>query len=413
MESIKSIFRVGYGPSSSHTIAPSRAATIYIDQIKRSNIVKSGCKVVVELQGSLAATGKGHHTDDAIIKTFEQLLPGVELIVEWNSDFTPNYHPNGMMLKVVDGETIVDSWQIYSVGGGAIEEDSSNRRLPDHISIYPKRRMSDILQWCRDGGRNLWEYVEECEGKEIWSFLREIWMEMKATIEKGLKTEGVLTGPLHVQRKAASYYTKAQMSVADIKNKGIIFSYALAVSEENASCGRIVTAPTCGASGVLPAILYFGHTVQHQNEERILRALAIAGLVGNIVKTNGSISGAEVGCQGEIGTACAMGSAAMAYLLGGSASQIEYAAEMGIEHHLGLTCDPVLGYVQIPCIERNAFAADTARESAVYACFSDGAHKVSFDNVVKTMVETGKDMQSKYRETGLGGLARYWEDLES
>jgi len=247
--------------------------------------------------------------------------------------------------------------------------------------------------------------VKECEDPDIWDYLKEVWDTMKESVQRGLEQEGVLPGPLNLRRKASTYYIRATGYKASLQSRGLVFAYALAVSEENASGGKIVTAPTCGSCGVMPAVLYHLAKSREFSEMRILRALATAGLIGNIVKQNASISGAEVGCQGEVGVACAMASAAANQLFGGSPAQIEYAAEMGFEHNLGLTCDPVMGYVQIPCIERNAFVAQKAREAALYALFSDGRHMVSFDDVVKTMMETGRDMQAKYRETSLGGLA--------
>jgi len=399
MQSIKTIFKVGLGPSSSHTIGPGRAAEMFLE--KHPSVKKFR----VTLYGSLAATGKGHNTDKAIEKI---LKSDVEIV--WKEDIELPMHPNGMLFEAFDDNNkVIDSWEVYSVGGGALKDTLNT--FQDSPDIYPMTTMNDILNWCKTEGRSFWEYVEKVEGPEIWVFLADIWKIMQETIETGLDNEGVLPGPLRVIRKASSYHTKANMAAFDIKTKGTIFSYALAVAEENANGGRIVTAPTCGASGVLPAALYFAYKNQGISESRILRALAIAGLIGALVKTNASISGAEVGCQGEIGTACSMASGAMAYLLGGTPAQVEYAAEMGIEHYLGLTCDPILGYVQIPCIERNAFAADKARESAIFAFFSDGAHKIPFDQVVQTMLETGRDMQSNYRETSKGGLARTWKPL--
>lgn len=401
MKSIQYIYKIGYGPSSSHTIGPSRAAKIYKKNFPDAH------KYLVTLYGSLALTGKGHATDEAIVKSLK--LENVKFI--WNEEENLPHHPNGLTFETVDKEgTAGNKWEVYSIGGGDLFDH--NQLIKETPDVYDLTSMNEILKWCRKNGRTMWEYVELCEGKGIWDYLAEIWKIMKKTIKKGLDAEGVLPGPLNVSRKALTYYTKAQITSGGIKDKGMIFALALAVAEQNASGGKLVTAPTCGASGVLPAVLYFTQKNQNLPDSRILRALAVAGLIGNLVKTNGSISGAEVGCQGEIGTACAMAAGAASYLIGGSPAQIEYAAEMGIEHHLGLTCDPVGGYVQIPCIERNAFAADTARESAVYALFSDGAHKVSFDSVVKTMVETGRDMQAAYRETGKGGLARNWTPLE-
>ena len=401
MQSIRDIFKVGFGPSSSHTIGPGRAAKMFMD--KHPDIPQ----FKVTLYGSLAATGKGHGTDTAIQK--ETGDKPVEIV--FKDDVELPHHPNGMMFEALNDEgKSIDQWTVYSVGGGDLEDDGS--MLPEAPEVYEMSTMTEILNWCRDNGRSFWEYVEIREGKEIWEFLAEIWNTMQETIKAGLANEGVLPGDLHVARKASAYYVKAQNSSGDVRAKGLLYSYALAVAEENSGGGKVVVAPTCGSSGVLPAALYVAQENKGIPEARMLRGLAVAGLIGNIVKTNGSISGAEVGCQGEIGTACAMAAGAIAYLYGGTPAQIEYAAEMGFEHYLGLTCDPIGGYVQIPCIERNAFAADNAHECAVYAMFSDGAHKITFDLVVETMLETGRDMQAAYRETGKGGLARNWTELK-
>jgi len=234
---------------------------------------------------------------------------------------------------------------------------------------------------------------------------------MKEAIAEGLEQEGVLPGTLKVARKASTYYVKANNVGLVFGQIGLAFAYALAVSEQNASGGKVVTAPTCGSCGVLPAVLMFLQKQYNFSDKRILNALATAGLIGNLIKTNASISGAEVGCQGEIGTACAMAAGAAIQLLGGSPAQIEYAAEMGLEHHLGLTCDPIGGYVQIPCIERNAVAAARALECASYSMFSDGKHRIPFDTVVETMNITGRDLQASYRETSTGGLAKEWSKI--
>jgi L-serine dehydratase len=265
--------------------------------------------------------------------------------------------------------------------------------------------MTDILVWCRKTGKSLWQYVYDHESVE--PYLEEVWEAMKDSIKRGLRTEGPLPGGLKLRRSAAAYYIKAQNSKGFLQRLQLISAYALAVSEENACGGTIVTAPTCGSAGVLPAVLYSLQKRYKIKDQRIYHALAIAGLIGNIVKTNGSISGAEVGCQGEVGVACAMAAAAATQLLGGSNHQIEYAAEMGLEHHLGLTCDPVGGLVQIPCILRNVVGAMRAIDCASFVLLTDGRHRISFDQVIKTMVETGKDLQSKYKETSLGGLAKY------
>ena len=400
MKTIREIFRIGYGPSSSHTMGPRKAAEIFLEHHP------DAAKYQAHLYGSLSATGKGHLTDAAII----DVIPSVEIV--WHDEFLP-FHPNGMRFCAWnENGDLLDEWTVYSVGGGALAEDptSSPHRLiasspSGEASIYPLTRLSDIKDYCNKMGWDYWEYVEHYEGKEIWDYLREVWQVMREAVERGLDHEGVLPGPLHLRRKAASYYIKVAGYKDNLRTRGLVFSYALAVSEENASGGKIVTAPTCGSCGVLPAVLYHTWRSRDFSETRILHALATAGLIGNVVKENASISGAEVGCQGEVGVACAMASGAVNQLFGGTLSQIEYAAEMGLEHHLGMTCDPVCGLVQIPCIERNAFAAARALDSNMYAAFSDGTHSVSFDRVVDVMKQTGHDLPSLYKETSQGGLA--------
>lgn len=359
----------------------------------------------VTLYGSLAATGKGHMTDVAILDTLTPIAP-VEII--WKPTVFLPFHPNGMkfVAKNDDGR-IVDEWTVYSVGGGQIAEEGDRRGESEEI--YQMGTLSEILEWCDRTGRTYWEYVEECEGPEIWDYLDLVWQTMRQAVERGLDREGVLPGPLGLRRRAATYHVRASGYKSNLQSRGLVFAYALAVSEENASGGEIVTAPTCGSCGVLPAVLYHLQKSRDFSNARIHRALATAGLIGNIVKHNASIAGAEVGCQGEVGVACAMAAAAANQLFGGSPAQIEYAAEMGLEHHLGMTCDPVCGLVQIPCIERNAYAAARALDANLYSAFTDGAHRVSFDRVVEVMKQTGHDLPSIYKETGEGGLARTWK----
>ncbi len=383
-------------------MAPRRAAEMF----SRRN---PDCKSFrVTLYGSLAATGRGHLTDVAILDVL-QPLGEVQLVWE-PSRFLP-FHPNAMRYEALDesGNT-TDDWTVYSVGGGALAEE--NRAPIESADIYPLTKLSDILEWCRENGRAFWEYVELYEGKEIWVFLSKIWRVMREAVERGLETEGVIPGPLNLERRATRYNVRASGYKQSLQSRGLIFSYALAVSEENASGGRIVTAPTCGSSGVLPAVLYHLWKTREFSEARICRALATAGLIGNIVKHNASISGAEVGCQGEIGVACAMAAAAANQLFGGTPAQIEYAAEMGLEHHLGMTCDPICGLVQIPCIERNAYAAARALDSNLYSMYTDGHHRVSFDHVVEVMKQTGHDLPSIYKETGEGGLAKHYNSTK-
>lgn len=398
MESISEIYRIGTGPSSSHTMGPRKAAQLFKESVPQA------VRFNVDLYGSLAATGKGHLTDKALE---DVLSPAGEVTINWLADTVLDYHTNGMKFTAYDKDGNVLSEKIvFSVGGGKIVwQDEIESGESSVKSIYPMKRISDILEWCEKTGRTYWEYVDDCEGEWIWDYLHEVWEVMKAAVERGLEAEGVLPGGLGVRRKAVSYYMKASGYSSNLKSRGLVYSYALAVSEENASGGMIVTAPTCGSCGVLPAVLYHLYLSRGFSEKRILRALATAGIFGNVVKTNASISGAEVGCQGEVGVACAMDAAAASQLFGGSPAQIEYAAEMGLEHHLGLTCDPVCGLVQIPCIERNAYAAARALDSNLYASFSDGVHSVSFDRVVSVMKQTGHDLPSVYKETSQGGLA--------
>lgn len=401
MESLKEIFRIGKGPSSSHTMGPQRAATIFAERHPET------ARFEVTLYGSLAATGKGHMTDKAIIDVLKQVAP-VE--ITWEPDIFLPYHPNGMLFRAFnDSQDLLDEWTVYSVGGGALSEGKATGDFFQKESVYDLHTLKDIQAWCEHHGRGYWEYVKQCEGDDLWDYLREVWKTMQAAVERGLDSEGALPGPLNLARKAPNYYIKARGYKPSLQSRGMVYSYALAVSEENASGGTIVTAPTCGACGVVPAVLYHLSKGHDFSETKILHALATAGLFGNIVKYNASISGAEVGCQGEVGVACAMASAASCQLFGGSPSQIEYAAEMGLEHHLGMTCDPVCGLVQIPCIERNAFAACRALDAQLYASFSDGSHRVSFDRVVEVMKQTGHDIPSLYKETSAGGLAKDYQ----
>ena len=398
MKSLRELYRIGKGPSSSHTMGPQCAAQLFLERCSNASSYE------VTLYGSLAATGKGHMTDVAIE---EVLHPHHTVSIIWKPQVFLPFHPNGMKFvgRDVNGD-IIDEWTVYSIGGGALSDGTDGHDELGASEVYDLNKMSDIQSWCYDNGRSFWEYVEKCEDKEIWDYLKTIWKTMKEAILRGLDHEGVLPGPLNLPRKAATYYTKAKGYRASLQSRGLVYAYALAVSEENASGGTIVTAPTCGACGVLPAVLYHMQEAHGMSEQRILRALATAGLVGNIVKHNASISGADVGCQGEVGVACAMASAAACQLFGGSPAQVEYAAEMGLEHHLGMTCDPVCGLVQIPCIERNAFAAARALDADLYASFSDGHHSVSFDKVVEVMRQTGHDLPSLYKETSEGGLAK-------
>ncbi|WP_432736250.1 L-serine ammonia-lyase [Maridesulfovibrio sp. FT414] len=395
MESLRELYRIGVGPSSSHTMGPKFAAEKFLKKNPDAPSFR------VTLFESLAATGKGHLTDWAVLSVLGE--ERTELI--WKAEEKMPEHPNGMYFEALDADGgISDSWKVYSVGGGAIREEGAPA-LSAGV-VYSLSTIADIMAHCEEKGITYWEYVVKCEGSEIWDFLREIWQVMDASLERGLDAEGVLPGSIGLRRQAKSYYRRTRLAGADMQFTGMTTAYALAVSEENAAGGKIVTAPTCGSCGIVPAVLKYLQRIHDLKENDIIRALATAGLFGNVIKTNASISGAEVGCQGEVGSACAMASAAATQLMGGTLRQIEYAAEMGLEHHLGLTCDPVDGLVQIPCIERNACAATRALARAQMSILSDGTHRIPFDEVVAVMRETGHDLPSLYRETSGGGLAK-------
>ena len=418
MKSIGNLYKIGKGPSSSHTMGPFKAIRHYMKSHP------DALSLNVTLFGSLAATGKGHLTDIAIEEAFStwrktekeslqgKYRRGGKVTIEWKPKENLPQHPNGMEVAAVnlDGSEC-DRWTYYSIGGGDIVCVENPIESTDEGALYDMTTMTDILNWCNRTGKSYWEYVEEREGKdsELWQHLELVWKVMKEAVERGIEQEGVLPGPLSLRRKALSYHVRSIGQGDTFKTRGLVFSYALAVSEENAAGGTIVTAPTCGSCGVLPSVLYHMQTRYGVSDTRIIRALATCGLIGNIVKFNASVSGAEVGCQGEVGVACAMAAAAVAQLMGGSPSQIEYAAEMGLEHHLGLTCDPVCGLVQIPCIERNAYAAARAFDAGIYALYTDGRHRVSFDQAVRVMKKTGHDLPSLYKETSEGGLATEWK----
>ncbi|MBN2597733.1 L-serine ammonia-lyase [Labilibaculum sp.] len=393
MESIKELYRIGYGPSSSHTMGPRKAAEQFLLRHPKAD------KFEVTLFGSLAATGKGHLTGVAIEKVFEER----DLNLIWKPEEFLKKHPNALRFKAFSAsDGLIEEWTAYSIGGGAIIDDNTELSAQN---IYGLTTMDAILEWCKINKKQLWEYVELMEGESIWDYLDEVWTAMKKAVKRGMNKEGELPGGLELERKSHSYQLKAKTLSGPMRKRSMLYSFALAVSEENSSGGVIVTAPTCGACGVLPAVLYYHKKFYKFGKKDVLKALATAGLIGNLVKTNASISGAEVGCQGEVGTACAMASGAATQLHGGTVYQVEYSAEMGLEHHLGLTCDPVLGLVQIPCIERNVFAAARALNHNTYALLSDGRHRISFDQVTETMMKTGLDLPYTYKETSLGGLA--------
>lgn len=402
MKSIKDIYKIGKGPSSSHTMGPFKSVRHYVNHHTEAK------ELHVTLYGSLAATGKGHLTDWACEDAFRD----GKVHIEWQPKENLPVHPNGMKVSVCNADgSLDDTWTYYSIGGGDIVCIECPLETEGSSEVYELTTLSDIMDWCNANGKSYWEYVEENEGRNsgVWEHLEKVWKTMRDAVERGIDQEGALPGPLNMRRKASSYFIRAEGYSDVLRTRGLIFAYALAVSEENACGGTIVTAPTCGSCGVLPSVLFHMQKFYNFSNQRILRALATAGIVGTVVKYNASVSGAEVGCQGEVGVACAMAAAAAAQLMGGSPSQIEYAAEMGLEHHLGLTCDPVCGLVQIPCIERNAYAAARALDASIYSLYTDGRHRVSFDKAVKVMKETGKDLPSLYKETSEGGLAKELE----
>lgn len=399
MQSLKELYKIGMGPSSSHTMGPRKAA----DAFNRAYPSAESFRAV--LYGSLAATGKGHLTDFAIKEAFYPK----PVIIEWEyNTFLPK-HPNAMRFEALDKAGHIMGAQVaYSIGGGDVRTDETFGQ--EINNIYPHKSMAEILQYTSDKRMLLWEYVEEFEGADIWQYLGTIWKTMQTTMNRGLEKRGVLPGSLNLERKARRYLYKAENSPQYLRRMNNLFSYALACSEENAAGGVVVTAPTCGSCGVVPAVCRLIQEICEFEDTTILHALATASLFGNMAKANASISGAEVGCQGEVGVACAMAAAATCQLEGGDNRRIAYAAEMGLEHHLGLTCDPVDGLVQIPCIERNALAASRALDCATYALMSDGDNRVSYDDVLATMMQTGLDMNKDYRETARGGLARFFKE---
>ena len=393
MESIRKIYRKGYGPSSSHTMA-THAAVLQFKE-KHPNVASFR----VTLYGSLAATGRGHRTDKAL----QDGAAPIPVEIVWRPDKVLPFHTNGMYFEALnaDGNTI-DDWTIYSVGGGALANETMHEA---DDQVYSMSTLAEILPYIEREGLTYWEYVEQCEGEGIWEYLQDMWQVMQKTINEGLQAEGVIPGGLHLRSKARQYYVRASSYKPSLQSRALVIAYALATSERNAVGSYIVTAPTCGSSGVLPAVLYHLKKSHDFTDTEILRAMATAALFANVIKNNASLSGAEVGCQGEVGSACVMAAVAANQLFGGSPQQIEYAAEMAMEHNLGLTCDPMCGLVQIPCIERNAMAALRALDINIYAMMSDGKHIISFDKVVRTMKRTGHDLPSLYKETSMGGLA--------
>ncbi len=395
MKSIRYIFKIGYGPSSSHTMGPAAACTEFYKQ----NSFADSFKVV--LYGSLAKTGKGHGTDNVIKKCFHS--KEVEILFDVKTEDIP--HPNTMDIFAVKNGNLSERTRVMSVGGGSIEYENGYKETELDNASYSS--FTEIADYCEKKDISLWEYVLKTEKDDITDYLYGSWLAMKNSIENGLKDTGELPGGLKVAKKAKQLYSQHHIDeTPQTSENRRVCAYAFAVSEQNASGEKIVTAPTCGASGVVPAVLYYFQQKRGFSDDDIVQALGVAGLIGNLIKHNASISGAECGCQAEIGSACAMASAALAQLFGLNIDQIEYAAEIAIEHHLGLTCDPIKGLVQIPCIERNAVAAMRAINAVSLSNFLSDTRKISLDDVIKTMKETGINIARQFRETSEGGLAK-------
>lgn len=394
MESLKELYKIGRGPSSSHTMGPEKACKIF----QKHNPEADRFEAI--LYGSLSKTGVGHGTDKVIKVTFEP----TPCDVIFNNDEIELPHPNTMDLIAYKDGIEIKRIRVLSVGGGKVE--IVGYKNVDPPKIYDLSTFSEIAEHCKKNHMRLWQYVEEVEGIEIRDYLLKIWNQMKLSIHIGLETEGVLPGGLNVKRKAKKLYSHQHIDEsAQTKENRVVSAYAFAVSEQNADGEVIVTAPTCGSAGVMPSVLYYQQMKRGYTDLEITRALETGGIIGNLIKTNASISGSECGCQAEIGTACAMASAALGELFGLETDKIEYAAEIAIEHHLGLTCDPICGLVQIPCIERNAVAAMRAINAVSLASFLSDTRKISVDEVIEVMRMTGKDIPGRYRETAEGGLA--------
>lgn len=398
MKSIREIYKIGKGPSSSHTMGPERAAKLFRDEHPDADAFQ------VILYGSLSKTGVGHGTDRVI----RQVLSPTPTEIVFSQEPQPNSHPNTLDFIALKNGQQMDSLRVESIGGGDIR--IPGRQDVTGEEIYPENSFAEIADFCKWRYINtLSEYVEMNEGPEIWDFLMEVWQAMKQSIADGLSATGTLPGGLGVQRKAKHLLEQELATeVPQVRECRIICAYAYAVTEQNADNGTIVTAPTCGACGVLPAVLKYFQETRHATDEQILRGLATAGIIGSLTKQNASISGAECGCQAEIGTACSMAAAALSELYGLNLDQVEYAAEMAMEHHLGLTCDPICGLVQIPCIERNAVAAMRAMNACNLSYFLCGTRNISYDMVCKAMYETGLNLSRQYKETSEGGLARFY-----
>lgn len=395
MKTLKDLYKAGNGPSSSHTMGPSAAARLFQSEFPDADTFE------VILYESLAKTGKGHRTDRALTMAFSPRP--VNLVFDVTTKGLP--HPNTMDFIAYKQENEVGRLRVLSIGGGAIEV--VGREKEKLHEIYNLNSFNEIATYCKENNLRLWQYVEMIEGPTIWEYLSEMWFVMKTAIHDGLSTTGILPGGIGIERKAKYLYHQRHMDeTPETYENRTVCAYAYAVSEQNADNGIVVTAPTCGSCGVIPAILAYMQEKKKYTDQQVLQALATGGLIGNLIKHNASISGAECGCQAEIGSACCMASAALAELLGMDLDQIEYAAEVAMEHHLGLTCDPVNGMVQIPCIERNAVAAMRAINAVSLANFLASTRKITLDLVIATMYQTGLDMHTEYKETSEGGLAK-------
>ena len=398
MESIRSLYKIGRGPSSSHTMGPEKACNIMKERYPSSD------RFEVTLYGSLALTGEGHGTDRIVRET----LAPIFVDITFDKETPTPIHPNTMDIVAYKGKEELGRVRFYSIGGGSIEIEGEGKaaNAPD---VYPHSTFSEIADECKRENIRLYEYVIKYEGEGIYDYLDEVWDTMKNSIHEGLSTTGILPGGLGTERKARILFEKNHIDEsAQTRENRLVSSYAFAVSEQNAGGGKIVTAPTCGSCGVLPAVLKYMQDQRGFSDRQVFNALATAALIGNIIRTNASISGAECGCQAEIGSACSMAAAALGELFGMGIGQIEYAAEVAMEHHLGLTCDPICGLVQIPCIERNAVAAMRAINALSLANFLSDSRKITFDLIVRTMYNTGCDLPLGYRETSAGGLAKYY-----
>lgn len=399
MQSIKEIYKTGRGPSSSHTMGPERAVKTILSRYPEADELK------VTLYGSLALTGDGHGTDNIIVQTASP----VKCTVTHDKETPCDFHPNTMDVEVYKGGELLKTHRVYSIGGGSVLFEGENLTESDP-NVYPHNTFKEISEFCSANNLRLWQYAEVFEGKELYNFLYDVWERMKETIQEGLTATGVLPGILGTQRRAQKLYSQKHIDEsAQTRENRLVCSFAFATSEQNASGGVIVTAPTCGSCGVVPSVLKYMQDERGFSDGDIIHALAAGGIIGDLIKTNASISGAECGCQAEIGSACSMAAAALAELFEMGLGQIEYAAEVAMEHHLGLTCDPIAGLVQIPCIERNAVAAMRAINALSLANFLADTRKISFDIIVKTMYNTGRDLLNSYKETSSGGLAKYYE----